>query len=169
MEDSRSQCPINLSVEAFGDRWTLLILRDMIFGGKRRFREMLQSEESISSNILADRLEMLLGEGFITRSSDPTHKQKVIYSLTEKSIALVPLFAHLGAWGRRYLPVSEELSIRAEVLEKGGPAMWKQFMEELREAHLGEGVPHRSRKARVPVRDRLQSAYEQVVENKRRA
>jgi DNA-binding HxlR family transcriptional regulator len=169
MEDSRSQCPINLSVEVFGDRWTLLILRDMIFGGKRRFREMLQSEESISSNILADRLEMLLSEGFITRSGDPTHKQKVIYSLTEKSIALVPLFAHLGAWGRRYLPVSEELSIRAEVLEKGGLAMWKQFMEELREAHLGEGVPHRSRKAHVPVRDRLQSAYEQVIEKKRRA
>jgi DNA-binding HxlR family transcriptional regulator len=166
MEDSRSQCPINLSLEAFGDRWTLLILRDMVFGGKRHFRELLQSEEHISSNILADRLEMLLREGFITRSGDPSHKQKVIYSLTDKSIALVPVFAHLGAWGRRYLRVSKELSIRAEVLERGGPAMWGQFMEELRQAHLGSDAPGSSKAKRVTVRDRLQRAYEQVIAEK---
>src|ERR671918_448768 len=58
--DHRSGCPINLSVEVFGDKWSLLILRDMIFGGKRHFREMLRSEEAISSNILADRLKMLV-------------------------------------------------------------------------------------------------------------
>jgi DNA-binding HxlR family transcriptional regulator len=101
----RSGCPINLSLEVFGDRWSLIILRDMMFGGRRHFRELLtQSEEGISSNILSDRLKMLLDQGMITKTDDPTHKQKAIYSLTEKAIALVPVFAQLGAWGRRYTP-----------------------------------------------------------------
>jgi DNA-binding HxlR family transcriptional regulator len=88
----RSGCPINLSLEVFGDKWSLLILRDMMFGGKRHFRELLRSEEGISSNILADRLRKLVEEGMITKDDDPTHKQKAIYSLTEKAIALVPVF-----------------------------------------------------------------------------
>lgn len=155
----RSGCPINLSLEVFGDRWSLIILRDMVFGGRRHFRELLtQSEEGISSNILADRLKMLLDEGMITKADDPTHKQKAVYSLTEKSIALVPIFAHLGAWGRRYLPVSEELSIRAQLLEEGGPAMWEQFMAELREAHLGEPANRKG----PSVAEQLQAAYEKV-------
>jgi DNA-binding HxlR family transcriptional regulator len=155
----RSGCPINLSLEVFGDRWSLIILRDMTFGGRRHFRELLtQSEEGISSNILADRLKMLLDEGLVTKTDDPSHKQKAVYSLTEKSIALVPIFAQLGAWGRRYLPVSEELSIRAQLLEEGGPAMWEQFMAELREAHLG--IP--SKRSGPSVAERLQAAYEKV-------
>jgi DNA-binding HxlR family transcriptional regulator len=126
-DDHRSGCPINLSLEVFGDKWSLPILRDMMFGGKRHFLELLRSEEGISSNILADRLRKLLGEGMITRADDPSHKQKAIYSLTEKSIALVPVFAHLGAWGRRHLPASEESSVRARVLEEGGPEVWESL------------------------------------------
>lgn len=133
----RSGCPINLSLEVFGDKWSLIILRDMMFGGRRHFRELLtQSEEGISSSILADRLKMLVEEGLITNMDDPTHKQKTIYSLTERSIELVPIFALLGAWGSRHLPVTEELSIRAKLLEEGGPEMWAQFMSELRELHV---------------------------------
>src|ERR1700743_3421552 len=95
----RSGCPINLALEVFGDRWSLIILRDMMFGGRRHFRELLtRSEEGISSNILADRLKMLMDEVLTTRADAPSHKQKALYSLTEKSIALVPLFAQLGAW-----------------------------------------------------------------------
>jgi DNA-binding HxlR family transcriptional regulator len=98
----RSGCPINLALEVFGDRWSLIVLRDMMFGGRRHFRELLNhSQEGISSNILADRLRMLMRQGMITRGPDPTHKQKAIYSLTDKAIALVPVFAQLGAWGRR--------------------------------------------------------------------
>lgn len=133
----RSGCPINLSLEVFGDKWSLIILRDVMFGGRRHFRELLtQSEEGISSSILADRLKMLVEEGLITNMDDPTHKQKTIYSLTERSIELVPIFALLGAWGSRHLPVTEELSIRAKLLEEGGPEMWAQFMSELRELHV---------------------------------
>lgn len=160
-EEYRSLCPINLSLEILGDRWSLLILRDMIFGGRRHFRELLQgSEEGIASNILADRLKRLMEAGILTRANDPSHKQKAIYSLTEMGIQLVPVFAVIGAWGRRHLPVSRELSIRAQVLEEGGPAMWEAFMDELREAHLG--VP-RPRPDAPPVAATLQAAYEAVV------
>lgn len=153
----RSGCPINLSLEVFGDRWSLIILRDMMFGGRRHFRELLtQSEEGISSNILADRLKMLLDEGMITKTDDPTHKQKAIYSLTEKAIALVPIFAQLGAWGRRYTPATEELSIRAQLLEEGGPAMWGQFMSELAHAHLGRPSAQKG----PTVAEQLQAAYD---------
>ncbi len=162
-EEHRSGCPINLSLEVFGDKWSLLILRDMTFGGKRHFRELLRSEEGISSNILADRLKMLVEKGILTKTDDPTHKQKAIYSLTEMSIELVPIFAHLGAWGRRWLPVSEELSIRARLLEEGGQGMWEQFMAELREEHLGAPVPDRSRTGGRTVRQTLQAAYEAVL------
>src|SRR3712207_6503561 len=161
-DDHRSGCPINLSLEVFGDKWSLLILRDMVFGGKRHFRELLRSEEGISSNILADRMRKLLGEGMITRADDPSHKQKAIYSLTEKFIALVPVFAHLGAWGRRYLPASEELSVRARVLEEGGPEMWDRFMAELREEHLGLPPGGRFEPGDGSVAAELQAAYEEI-------
>jgi DNA-binding HxlR family transcriptional regulator len=161
--DHRSGCPINLSLEVFGDKWSLLVLRDMMFGGKRHFRELLRSEEGIASNILADRLRRLVEEGMLTRADDPTHKQKAIYSLTEKAIALVPVFAELGAWGSRYLPVSEELSIRARVLEEGGPRMWERFMSELREEHLGVSPDYRFEPDDESIAATLQAAYEEVL------
>ena len=161
----RSGCPINLSLEVFGDRWSLIILRDMMFGGRRHFRELLtQSEEGISSNILADRLKMLLDRGMITKTDDPTHKQKAIYSLTEKAIALVPVFAQLGAWGRRHTPATEELSVRARLLEEGGPAMWDQFMSELAHTHLARP----SRQTPPSVAQQLQAAYDAVCAERAR-
>lgn len=159
----RSGCPINLSLEVFGDRWSLLVLRDMMFGGKRHFRELLRSEEGIASNILADRLRRLVDEGMITRADDPSHKQKAIYSLTEKAIALVPVFASLGAWGRRYLPVSQRLSARARVLEEGGPDMWVRFMAELRHEHLDVEPPIGRQPGEGSVAAALRTAYDEAV------
>ena len=160
----RSGCPINLTLEILGDRWSLIVLRDMMFGNRRHFRELLtKSEEGIASNILADRLKRLVEEGLISKADDPSHKQKALYSLTEMGIALVPVFAAMGAWGRRFLPVSEELSIRAELLEHGGQSMWEGFMEELRHLHLGAPPPKRS------VFGELQAAYLQTVARKEAA
>jgi DNA-binding HxlR family transcriptional regulator len=163
----RSGCPINLSLEVFGDRWSLIVLRDMIFGGKRHFRELMRGHEGISSNILADRLKTLVEAGMLTRSDDPTHKQKAIYSLTEMAIQLVPIMAHLGAWGRRWLPASEELSIRAELMEEGGPALWEEFMDDLREEHLG--TRRATPRSGPTVRQRLQAAYLAVVDRNKAA
>ncbi|MFE0591901.1 winged helix-turn-helix transcriptional regulator [Micromonospora echinospora] len=142
MAERRSGCPINLAVEVLGDRWSLVVVRDMMFGNRRHFRELLTgSQEGIASNILADRLHRLVAHGLVSRSPDPTHRQKVVYSLTEPAIQLVPVLAHLGAWGRRHLPVSRELAVRAELLERGGPELWDRFMDELREQHLGVSRP----------------------------
>ena len=150
----RSGCPINLTLEALGDRWSLLVIRDMMFGDRRYYRELLtQSEEGIASNILADRLRRLTDAGFITKDDDPTHKQKSTYSLTEMAIQLVPLLANMAVWGRKHLPVSRELSIRAQILEEGGPKLWADFMDELRERHLGMKRTTRGKSAS----DRLQA------------
>ena len=154
----RSGCPINLTLEVLGDRWSLLILRDIIFGGRRRFRELLRSEERIASNILADRLRMLVEAGLLTRGGDPDHKQKAVYRLTEKAIALVPVFAQIGAWGSRWLPATEALSIRARLMEAGGPPLWERFMAELRQEHLGDGVL-----TGPCVRTELEAAYQTAV------
>lgn len=160
-EAHRSGCPINLTLELVGDRWSLLIIRDVIFGGKRHFRELLRSEEGISSNILADRLKRLVAAGILSRSDDPSHKQKAIYSLTGKGIELLPVLAQMAVWGRKYCPVSEELSVRAQLLEEGGPKLWAAFMRELREVHLGQ--PRRPRARGPSVTARLQAAYEAAV------
>ena len=160
-EAQRSGCPINLTLEMVGDKWSLLIIRDMMFGNRRHFRDFLtHSQEGISSNILADRLKRLLERGIITWADDPSHKQKGIYSLTEQGIELLPILAQMSGWGFKYLPVTEELGIRAKLLSEGGPKMWAEFMDELREAHLGV---KRRRKVGPSVGERLQKAYERVV------
>jgi DNA-binding HxlR family transcriptional regulator len=165
--EQRSGCPINLTLERIGDRWSLLIIRDLMFGNRRHFRELLsRSEEGIASNILADRLRRLMEAGLVSRAEDPQHKQKGIYSLTEQAIQLVPLLAHMGAWGRRHLPVSEELSIRARLLEEGGPEVWSELMDELRERHLGAKRQHKSAPT---VTERLQTAFEAACRKSRRA
>ena len=154
----RSGCPINLTLETLGDRWSLIVIRDVMFGNRRHYRELLtRSEEGIASNILADRLKRLTEAGLLTRRDDPSHKQKGIYSLTEPAIQLVPLLAQMGAWGRRHTSVSAELSIRAQLLEEGGPPMWAAFMDELRALHLGAPVKGPS------VLAELRAAYERVV------
>jgi len=163
-EAQRSGCPINLTLEALGDRWSLLVIRDMMFGNRRHFRELqAKSEEGIASNILADRLRRLTDAGLITRADDPSHKQKAIYSLTEKAIQLVPLLAHMGAWGVRHLRTSEELAVRARLLEEGGPALWDDFMDELRVTHLGA----EPQKGGPSVGERLQAAYLAALDRSR--
>ena len=161
----RSGCPINLTLEVVGDKWSLLIIRDIIFGNRRHFRELLtRSEEGIASNILSDRLKTLVEQGIVTKADDPTHKQKSVYSLTEKGIELLPVLAQMSAWGVKYLPVTEELAIRAKLLEEGGPKLWAEFMDELRETHLGM-----KRKSKGPsVFARMQAAYEAVVAKQKR-
>lgn len=141
----RSGCPINLTLETLGDRWSLIVIRDIMFGNRRHYRDLLtRSEEGIASNILADRLKKLTQAGLLSTSPDPTHKQKTVYKLTEPAIQLVPLIAQMGAWGRRFTPATPDLSIRARLLEEGGPPMWEAFMAELRSLHLGAPAPQRS-------------------------
>lgn len=157
----RSGCPINLAIEVLGDRWSLVVLRDVMFGDRHYFRELLAgSQEGIASNILADRLRRLVANGLLSRSADKTHRQKIRYSLTEAGVQLVPVMAALGSWGRRHMPASHELSVRAELLEHGGPELWDRFMDELRERNLGIPRPSGTRS----VLAELQAAYDAAVE-----
>ncbi|MEV6694584.1 helix-turn-helix domain-containing protein [Micromonospora sp. NPDC051196] len=153
--EPRSECPINAAVEVFGDRWSLLVLRDIVFGDRRYFRELqANSIEGIASNILANRLKRLVESGLLTRE-DTRPGQRARYSLTEPAIQLIPVFAHLGSWGLRHRPASPTLRLGAELLEQGGPVLWEEFMDELRHVHLGSGSPPRS----PSVRQRLYAAY----------
>ncbi|MER8432550.1 winged helix-turn-helix transcriptional regulator [Mesorhizobium caraganae] len=133
----RSGCPISLSLELLGDRWTLLIIRDLVFAGKTHFREFLLSDEGISSRTLAERLQTLQDEGIVTKSDDPTHKLKAIYRLTEAGIDLLPVLATLGAWGSKYRNADNELARIADELAAGGEVALEQMKKKLRAVHLG--------------------------------
>jgi DNA-binding HxlR family transcriptional regulator len=153
--EARSDCPINATVELFGDRWSLLVLRDIAFGDHRYFRALQAgSQEGIASNILADRLKRLVESGLLTRE-DTRPGQRARYSLTEPAIQLIPVFVQLGSWGLRHRPTSGAQRVRAELLEQGGPGLWQEFMDELRREHLGAQSPARS----PSVRERLKAAH----------
>jgi DNA-binding HxlR family transcriptional regulator len=132
----RSGCPINLGLEVFGDKWTLLIVRDIMYAGKRHFREFLASDEGIASNILADRLAKLVEAGVLTRAGDPAHKLKAIYSLTERGIELLPILAEISRWSRKYQPVDPELARTGEARDRAGPGANAAQMDALRRIHL---------------------------------
>jgi DNA-binding HxlR family transcriptional regulator len=102
--DQRSTCPISTALEIIGDRWTLLVVRDLMFAGKRHFREFLQSEEAIASNVLSSRLATLMENGIVTRQGDPSHAQKAIYSLTAKGLELLPVMVAMSAWTQKHHP-----------------------------------------------------------------
>lgn len=152
----RSGCPINAGLEALGDPWALLVLRDIMFGNRRYFRELLsRSEEGIASNILSSRLKQLVAAGLLTRE-DSVRGQRARYSLTEAGIQTLPIMVALGNWGLDHRPGTRELRVRAEILRDGGPDLVNELMEELRELHLGRPLadPDRPRAAA-----RLEAAY----------
>jgi DNA-binding HxlR family transcriptional regulator len=132
----KSGCPINLSLELVGDRWTLLIIRDLVFAGKRHFREFLQSDEGISSRTLAERLQTLQDEGILTRGDDPTHGRKTVYRLTEAGIDLLPVLATLGAWGSKHRKADDKLARIADELAAGGEAALEKMKAALRSEHI---------------------------------
>lgn len=94
----RSDCPINYALEIFGDRWTLLIIRDIMFKGKQYYSEFITSEEGIATNILADKLARLEESGIVSKTIDPTHKSRQIYKLTKIGVELVPVMVEMILW-----------------------------------------------------------------------
>jgi DNA-binding HxlR family transcriptional regulator len=97
-------CPIVFSLDIFGDKWSLVILRDILLRNKNHFREFLASDEKIASNVLSDRLESLVREGLLTRESDETNKSAAIYKPTKKALELLPMIFELMRWGIVYNP-----------------------------------------------------------------
>jgi DNA-binding HxlR family transcriptional regulator len=119
----RSGCPVSISLEAFGDRWSLLIIRDLMVRGYRTFKEFESSGEGIATNILADRLRRLQASGIITTEADPADGRRLNYRLTEKGIDLAPVILELLIWGARHedtgapcTPIEEMAKNREAVL-----------------------------------------------------
>jgi len=102
MEKTRSDCPISCSLEVFGDKWSLLIIRDVMLRGKVSYSEFLESEEKISTNILANRLSVLEAENILWKEVSSTNKSKFIYSLTQKGADLLPIVIEIMDWGAKY-------------------------------------------------------------------
>jgi DNA-binding HxlR family transcriptional regulator len=129
--DFRSDCPINFALEIFGDKWSLLVIRDMIFSGKTTYNEFLDSKEKIATNILSSRLKMLEEMGIIQKHRDPTRKTKTkfVYLLTPMGMDLIPMFVEIILWGGDY--VSGISSARA-VIEKARSDK-SAFIKELRQ------------------------------------
>lgn len=97
----RPRCPVAASLEIFGDRWTLLILRDVLFDGRTQFSELV-AQESIATNILSDRLQRLLCSGLLVRSRSPEDGRRWIYAPTQAAVELVPTLVELMLWGTRH-------------------------------------------------------------------
>ena len=103
-QQRRSDCPINFSLETFGDMWSLLIIRDMVYFGKKTYGEFLESDEGIATNILADRLAHLEATGILVKKRHATDKRKEVYFLTEKGLDLIPILLDLATWGAKHDP-----------------------------------------------------------------
>jgi DNA-binding HxlR family transcriptional regulator len=102
MKELRSHCPINYGLESFGDSWSLLIIRDMVFFNKRTYGEFLQSKEGIATNILASRLLKLEEKAIIRRSPHTSDKRRDVYDLTEKGLDLIPILIEISYWSSQY-------------------------------------------------------------------
>lgn len=122
---TRSGCPVSISLERFGDRWSLLIIRDMMVRGYRTFKEFQQSGEGIATNILADRLERLRSSGIVEAEQDDADRRRVVYRLTEKGIELAPVVLELLLWAAKW----EKTAAPCEVM---------RYMDGNREAVLKE-------------------------------
>ena len=111
----RSGCPVSISLELLGDRWSLLIIRDLMVRGFRRFKDFQESGERIASNILADRLHKLERRGIIGTEPDEADARKVNYRLTEKGIDLAPLLLEMLIWGARHEKTAASAVVVAEI------------------------------------------------------
>lgn len=130
----RSHCPINFGLEAFGDKWSLLILRDIVFRGKKTYGEFLKSEEGIATNILASRLVTLEEQGILEKRPSPDDARKDLYALTQKGLDLVPLLFEMILWSAKYDSKSEARRIRrlVELIRSDNRAVSARVIEKLR-------------------------------------
>lgn len=129
----RSDCPISCSLDIWGDKWSLLIVRDLIFFKERTYGDFLKSDEKIATNILAARLQMLEENGIVSKSDHPESKAKVLYKLTSKGIDLLPLMIEINIWADKYLAIPDEQRKILKEIKKNKEAYIKKRTKELNE------------------------------------
>ena len=128
----RSDCPISTALDIFGDKWSLLIVRDMVFKGLSTYGDFLNGGEKIATNILADRLTMLEAGGIIAKQKHPESKAKILYTLTPKGIDLVPALVEIIVWSEKYHEVHPQAKQFAKQLRKDKVAVVKQILSGLK-------------------------------------
>jgi len=96
------RCPIDYALQVFGDRWTLLVLRDLMLGGRRHYRDLALAKEGIATNILAARLRKLEASGLVVRRPDPGDRRRIFYALTDKALDLIPVLLEISRWSAKY-------------------------------------------------------------------
>ncbi len=128
----RSECPLSCSLDVFGDKWSLLIVRDLIFGNKCTYNDFLKSGEGIATNILASRLKGLEENGVIEKSAHPDSKAKILYRLTQKGIDLLPIIIEVYIWSDKYLTIPTDLKATIKEAKKDKNKFVKQLTKELK-------------------------------------
>lgn len=127
----RSECPLSCSLDIFGDKWSLLIIRDLMFGNKCTYNDFLKSGEGIATNILATRLKGLEENGIIEKSAHPDSKAKNLYKLTRKGIDLLPIITEVYIWSDKYFTIPVDVKARIELATKDKEAFVKQAIKAL--------------------------------------
>lgn len=127
----RSECPISCSLDIFGDKWSLLIIRDLMFFGKSTYGELLKSAERISTNILASRLQSLEENQLIVRAEHPDSKAKILYKLTAKAIDLLPIIVEIHLWSENYLALTNETKALIHEVKKDKEGFIQKMKNEL--------------------------------------
>lgn len=128
----RSDCPVSCSLDVWGDKWSLLIIRDLMIAKQCTYGDFLKSKEKIATNILATRLQMLEENGMINKAEHPDSKTKVLYSLTQKGIDLLPLMIEINLWADKYFDLAPERKVMLKEIRKDKDAFIKSQMKELR-------------------------------------
>lgn len=131
----RSNCPVSCTLDVFGDKWSLLIIRDLMFFQSCTYGDFQKSEEKIATNILASRLKTLEENGILEKTTHPDSKAKVLYKLTQKGIDLLPILVEVNLWGEKYLEVSPELKSFLKEVRKNKEVFIKAKTEELQDAN----------------------------------
>lgn len=132
--EKRSDCPVSSSLDIFGDRWSLLIVRDLMLYKTRTYGDFTKSEEKIATNILANRLQILEDNGIIIKLPYPDNKVKGLYRLSPKGIDLIPALIEIALWGEKYLSNSNECSPFFKDAKKNKTKFLKNIMDKLTEA-----------------------------------
>ena len=128
----RSDCPLSSSLDVFGDKWSLLIIRDLIFYKKSTYNDFLKSEEGIATNILASRLKGLEENGVIEKSAHPDSKAKNLYKLTTKGIDLLPIIMEVYIWSDKYLALPADIKAIIKEAKKDKDKFIRQVTKELK-------------------------------------
>jgi DNA-binding HxlR family transcriptional regulator len=128
---NRSECPISCSLDIFGDKWSLLIIRDLMFFGKTTYGEFLKSAEGISTNILAARLQSLEESQLILRTKHPDSKAKVLYKLTQNAVDLLPMIVEMHLWAEKHLTITPETKALIEDVKNDKVEFIKKTMTAL--------------------------------------